>query len=533
MRNINTAKLKDALDKATIASRAKGEFLSNMSHEMRTPLNAIIGMMTIGKNSSELERKNYALGRIEEASSHLLRVINDILDMSKIEAKKFELSLARFNFEKVLQSVVNILNLRVEEKQQKFKVNIDRNIPEILIGDEQRLSQVITNLAGNAIKFTPDEGEIRIDTKCLEEKDGICTIQVSVSDTGIGISPKQQERLFQPFHQAESSTTRKYGGTGLGLIISKNIVEMMNGQIWVESELGKGSSFIFTIQVERGEEKETGLLSRGVNWENARILVVDDDMDTLDFFRENLKELGVAYDTARSAEEALSLVQCSAPHNIYFLDWKLPGMDGISLAAKLKAKESNPDNVSVVMFSAASWNSIEDEAKKAGVDKFLSKPLFPSTIRDTISDCLGVANKPSADPEPAVPVFSGRRILLAEDIDINREIVVALLEPTQLEIDSAENGAIAVEMFRKAPNKYDMILMDMQMPEMDGLTATRTIRALDIPEAKAIPIIAMTANVFHEDIDLCLEAGMNCHLGKPLNYSEVINKLQVYLREAA
>jgi len=391
-----------AKNKSEEESRHKSAFLANMSHEIRTPLNAIIGMTAIGKSATGIERKDYCFTKVGDASHHLLGVINDILDMSKIEASRFELSPEEFSFERLIQQVVNVINFRVEEKKQKLTIDIDKAIPDTLIADDQRLAQVITNLLGNAVKFTPEDGSITLGARFLGEENGVCTIQIAVTDTGIGISPEQQAKLFQSFQQAESSTTRKFGGTGLGLAISKSIVEMMGGKIWIQSETGKGSSFIFTIQAKRG-----------------------------------------------SGDKQASLVS-----------------------------DANQD-------------------EQAHTD---------------IND-----------------IFAGRRILLVEDVDINREIVLALLEPTLLEIDTAENGSVAVKKFAAAPEKYDMIFMDLQMPEMDGYEATRRIRALEVPAAKTIPIVAMTANVFREDVESCLEAGMNSHIGKPLNLNETLDKLRAYL----
>ncbi|MCL2480435.1 MAG: response regulator [Spirochaetaceae bacterium] len=528
MRDIYNKKLKEALHKATVASRAKSEFLSNMSHEIRTPLNAIVGMTTIGKSALDMERKDYALGRIGEASAHLLGVINDILDMSKIEANKFELTPVEFSFEKMVQRVVNVVYFRMEEKKQKFKVYIDRKIPDIMIGDEQRLAQVLTNLVGNAVKFTPENGSIHIGTFFLGEEEGLCSIKVEVADTGIGISPEQKERLFQPFQQAENNTSRKFGGTGLGLSISKRIVDKMGGTIWVESEIGKGSNFIFTIKLKCGNKKEHALHP---GLDNVRILAVGNDQDTLSFFSVIIQELGAFCDTAGSGEEAIGIVERNGIYDIYFIDWKLSGIDGIKLTGILKEKGRDPNNSFVIMFSdVVAWSLIEDDAKKAGVDKFLSKPLFPSAVKDAILSCLAVDDEKEKDvSQDAVPVFEGKCILLAEDMEINREIILTLLEPTQLEIDCAENGAIAVQMFQEDPKRYDVIFMDLQMPEMDGLTATQNIRAMDIPKAKSIPIIAMTANVFQEDIDKCLEVGMNDHIGKPLDYEKILEKLRYYL----
>ena len=539
--------LKEAFLKATDASRVKSEFLSNMSHEMRTPLNAIIGMTTIGKNTPNPERKDYALNKIVDASNHLLGVINDILDMSKIEANKFEFASEEFNFEMMLHKVVNFVNFRVEEKKQKFSVHIDPSIPKTLIGDDQRIAQVITNLLANAAKFTPENGSISLSTKLLEcenkegssaeerNTDSSYTIQISVADTGIGINPEQQERLFDSFTQAESNTTRKYGGTGLGLSISKNIVELMGGRIWVCSEPGKGSIFSFTIKAMSGREKKKNLLNPDINWSNVRVMAVDDDPDILEQFRDIMSGFGVSCDTAKDHKEAFALIERNGPYNIYFIDWKMSGMDGIELTRVLKSESHISGNAVAIMISAAEWREIEDEAEKVGVDKFLSKPLFPSTIMNTINELFGIQQQEEESAE-ITGIFEGRHILLAEDVEINREIVLELLAPTKLIIDCAENGAEAVRMYSETPEKYEMIFMDLHMPIMDGYEATRTIRAFEASRRKTsgkpfkqIPIVAMTANVFREDAEKCIKAGMNGHIGKPLDFNLVMNKLRNYL----
>ena len=398
--------LTEAKNEAYSSSLAKGAFLSNMSHEIRTPMNAIIGMAAVGKMSNEVEQAHRALDKIEGASAHLLGIINDILDMSKIESGKFDLSFVEFNFEKLLRGVADVISFRLEEKKQSFTIQMDESIPSSLIGDDQRLAQVITNLLGNAVKFTPNGGFVRLNASLLHLEDDTCTIQIEVVDSGIGISQEQQAGLFQSFQQVDTNTARLYGGTGLGLSISKRLVEMMGGNIWIESELGKGATFTFTAQMKRGDLKD--------NNRNGTFLDI----------------------TRKHGDE-----------------------DGTNMA----------------------------------VD------------------------------------YTGKCVLLAEDVDINREIVISLLEPTNLTIDCAENGVEAVSMFADSPERYDMIIMDIQMPEMDGHDATRHIRSFDNPKAKTIPIIAMTANVFREDIDKCLEAGMNDHIGKPLDINTLMDLINKYL----
>jgi CheY-like chemotaxis protein/two-component sensor histidine kinase len=491
-------------------------------------MNAIIGMTAIAKTSSDIERKDYCLGKIEDASTHLLGVINDILDMSKIEANKLDLSTENFNFEGMLRKVVNVINFRVEEKQQDLTVHIDRNIPRFLIGDDQRLAQVITNLLSNAVKFTPEQGVIRLDAQLLEEENGLCTLRIAVSDTGIGVSEEQQAHLFTSFRQADSSISRKFGGTGLGLAISKRIVELMGGRIWLESEPGKGSVFAFTVRAERGREEPDDAVLYGVKRKPARVLAVDDMPEIRAYFEEIARGFGIACDTAADGPEAIGMMEEKGPYDMYFVDLRMPGMSGMELSRRIKERGGDAP---VVLMSAADRSTIEEEAKDAGADRFLPKPLFPSAVADCISECFGAGNAAGLREvqNDAAGCFAERRILLAEDVEINREIVLALLAPTMLAIDCAENGAEALRMFGAAPDRYDMIFMDVQMPEMDGYEATRRIRALDAPRAKDIPIVAMTANVFREDVERCLAAGMNDHVGKPLDLNAVLKKLYKFL----
>jgi len=516
-------------EKSDTENKHKSVFLANMSHEIRTPMNAIIGMTTIGKSADDIDRKDYCFTKIQDASNHLLGVINDVLDMSKIEANKFELAPAEFEFEKMLRRIVNVVNFRIDEKHQKFSVHIDSAIPHMLIGDDQRIAQVITNLIGNAIKFTPENGSITLTTRLLEKAGDLCTIQFSVIDTGIGIKPEQQGNIFNSFEQAESSTTRKYGGTGLGLAISKSIVEMMGGKIWVQSEPDKGSTFAFTIKVKRSMEDNRRHLSPDVNLKNLRLLTVDDDPDILTYFLEITQGFGLMCDVAISGEKALELIDQNGNYHIYFIDWKMPVMDGIQLAREIKSRVT--ENCIVIMISALEWSVIANEAKAAGVDKFLSKPLFPSSIAEIINEYVGVDKQQSekSKTDEFAGIFNGKRVLLVEDVDINREIVQTLLEPTKLEVECAENGEEAVKMFTANPRKYDIIFMDIQMPVMDGYDATKRIREIEAETRSGrVPIIAMTANVFKEDIEKCLDAGMDRHLGKPLDFEEVIDRLKIF-----
>jgi len=535
LRSESLENLIEAREEALRSTKAKSDFLANMSHEIRTPLNAVIGMTSIGMNNASVERKDYCFNKIEEASKHLLGVINDILDMSKIEADKLELATLPFNFEKMLQHAVTVSTFRIDEKGQHLLVYIDEEIPGSLLGDDQRLTQVITNLLSNAVKFSPEGASINIDARLLMEENGYCTIRVEVKDTGIGITDEQKTRLFTSFQQADSSTSRNFGGTGLGLAISKRIVELMDGEIWVESETGKGSSFFFTARLKRVEDQEADLLDRrlgGVNFRNLRVLFVDDDDNIREYFEDIAKRLGFNCDIAASGAEALGMIRKNPPYDICFIDWKMPYMDGMELS--LEIRKGGEARSIIVMISAHEVAGIEDVAKSVGVDRFLSKPLFPSAISNIISESLGVKaaldTAEEEDENNETDDFSGRRILLAEDVDINREIVIALLEPLSLEIECAANGQEAVKMFSEAPTRYDLIFMDVQMPEMDGYEATRLIRASGLPQSREIPIIAMTANVFREDVEQCLAIGMNEHVGKPLNFADVLAILRKYLK---
>jgi PAS domain S-box-containing protein len=525
----------EALVQAESANKAKSEFLSRMSHEMRTPMNAIIGMTNIGRNSAEAERKDYCLDKIDEASKHLLGVINDVLDMSKIEAGKLEISYTEFDLERMLRRVSDVVGFRIDEKHIEYNVRIEDRVPASIVSDDQRLAQVITNFLSNAVKFTPEKGAISLSVRLADEdKDGNCRLEFTVTDNGIGISEENQTKLFRSFEQADGGISRKYGGTGLGLAISKSIIELLGGEVRVESEEGKGSSFIFSIAVKRGTQTARRLYMPGSLKATFRVLAVDDSRDVLEYFQNLMGRLGICCELAENGEEACRLIETGEEgrYAIIFVDWRMPGMNGVELARIIKRRAGRKPVV--IMISASEWSEIEETAKDAGVDGFLPKPLFPSSVVDCISEYAGVgeytAESPAASADAGEEsMFADCRILVAEDIEINREIVIALLEGTGISIDTVENGVLAVEAFAKDPSRYDLIFMDIHMPEMDGFQAARAIRALDVPQAKDIPIVAMTANVFREDIERCLAAGMNAHIGKPLDINDLLDKLHTYL----
>ncbi|MDR0615815.1 MAG: response regulator, partial [Synergistaceae bacterium] len=399
----------------------------------------------------------------------------------------------------------------------------------LLYGDDQRIAQVVTNLLVNAVKFTPEGGSIRLEVRLEDEDEGVCTVMVEVIDSGVGMTEEQQSRLFMPFEQADSGISRKYGGTGLGLAISKRIVEMAGGRIWAVSAPGEGSTFGFTVKLGRVSDDGESSLPLGVNIQNLRILLVEDAEEVRDYFKWVVGASGITCDIASDASEARGVIEKSGPYDMYFVDWQMPGINGMDLTRWIKARDG--DNAIVVMISSPDCGMDGAEARDAGVNRFLSKPLFPSDIFDCINECLGDSTiKPSGGlPLGEADRFDGSRVLLAEDVEINREIVQALLEPSGIEFEFAINGAEAVRMFGESPGRYDLILMDVQMPEMDGYEATKRIRGLNTEESRRVPIIAITANVFREDVEKCLDAGMDGHIGKPLDFEEVLSTLRKYL----
>jgi len=498
-------------------------------------MNAIIGMTKIAETTDDVEKLKYCLATIGTSSTHLLGIINDVLDMSKIEAGKFELESAPFNVEKMLMKVCNLVADKTEANHQRLAVDLDNNICLNYIGDELRLSQVLTNLLSNAVKFTPEHGAITLSVNETSKVGDISILRFSIKDTGIGLTEEQISRLYTSFEQADGSISRRFGGTGLGLAISKNIVEKMNGKIWTVSEYGNGSEFIFEVELLRSSHQDKVIFD-GIRPEDINLLLVEGDAEIRKHFKSITDKFGIHTDEADNSQAAIALTEASyekcKPYDIIFLDYHMPGMDGLEIAKTLTDRIDK--NTAIIITSFLEWGRIESNAAAIGVNRYITKPLFPSSILDTINEVVGNTLKNlniKADVPKALPDFSDMKILLAEDIDINQEIFIALLEGTKLQIDAASNGVQTVAKFRENPDKYDMIIMDIQMPEMDGYEATRIIRSMDFARAKEIPIIAMTANAFKEDVERCLACGMNDHLAKPIDEKMVIEKMELYRRK--
>ena len=518
--------LQERIVAAEEASKAKVAFLSNMSHEMRTPLNAVMGMTAIGNSASTVEKKDYAFKKIGDAASHLLGVVNDILDMSMLDEKKLTLLPQEFNFENMVRQVVEGIRFRVDEKQHCFNITIG-NVPNMLVGDDKRIAQVLSNLLSNAVKFTPEKGSIGMTVSLQEETDGICTICCVITDTGIGIGKDQQARLFQAFQQADNSLSRSHGGAGLGLAIAKRIVEMMQGRIWLESELGKGSTFGFTMRLARGFCAEQAM-PLGDDWGSLRLLCVDGKVEFVATIAAIAADLGIQCHTASTAGDALALLDQNAHYDIIFISRNVPGMPCLDLAGEVK--KQNPESCVILVASAAEWDAFAQQAMEAGATGAIAKPVLRSDLVACIQEYMGqkIQQEQAKEKEKSI-AHPGKRVLIADDVSLNREICMAILEPMRLEIDCAENGIQAVRLFSENQALYDLILMDLQMPMMDGLEAARTIRAIGTHEALTVPIIAVTANSFRDDVEKCLASGMNDHIPKPLDADVVYGKVAQYL----
>ncbi len=534
-RETHNRQLAEALQTAQIANNSKTTFLSNMSHDIRTPMNAILGFATLlARDAENPEKVREYTRKIAFSGRHLLSLINDVLDVSKIESGKVVLTIGEFSLSNMISSVDAIIRPAAKAKRQMFHVSVTGIKHENLVGDETRINQILINLLSNAVKYTQEGGDIWFRIIGLEQRSSqLEHIRIEVEDNGFGMTPEYLEVIFDAFTRAENSTTNKVQGTGLGMAITKNIVELMGGTIEVSSKVGKGT--IFTVELElRIPEKQID----GNFWkENGifHILAVDDDTDACENIRFLLESSGVRTDAAFDGEKAVDLVKKAAEsgddYQVVLLDWNMPGLSGVKAAEQIRA--AVPKDICILLLTANDWDTIEEEAVHAGIDGFLAKPFFVTAFKTKLLEIYEEENKPDKKFVTSIEKadFSGLHFLVAEDNDINAEILMELLGAEGADCEIAENGKLALERFcESAVGEFDAILMDVQMPVMNGYEATKAIRALEREDAVTIPIIAMTANAFAEDVKDALNSGMNAHVAKPVEMDIVREKLGHYLK---
>ncbi|SEQ95945.1 His Kinase A (phospho-acceptor) domain-containing protein [Lachnospiraceae bacterium NE2001] len=506
---------------AKSANKAKTDFLSTMSHDIRTPMNAIIGLTTIAeKNLGDEESTRENLRKISLASNHLLTLINDILDISKVESGKLKLNPLTFSLVETVENLVNISQPMIKEKNIEFKFHINRMEKEYLYADQLRMNQIYINILSNAIKYTEPGGSVSVSLS--EEKSevpGCVRLTYAVADTGIGMSPEYMETMYQPFSRQTDSRVSSIQGTGLGLAITKQMVELMGGSIDCQSEQGKGTTFTVVLDIHEADKQREEMELKDV-----KVLIVDDDEIMLQTLVDELDSLGASAEQAHTGKEAIEMLSGKNDYSVVIIDWKMPDMDGVETIHRIREDVSS--DIPILLISAYDWSDIEDVAKEAGANGFVSKPIFRSTLYNKINELIGEETK-SVEPEDDYSDLNGLHILIAEDIDINWEIISNMLSMFGIACDRAENGRICVDkMSEAAEGSYALIFMDIQMPEMNGLDATRAIRKLENPWANSIPIVAMTADAFSENVTECMNAGMNGHIAKPIDIKLVIKEIR-------
>ena len=518
-------RLRITAQKAEAANKAKTDFLSTMSHDIRTPMNAIIGLTTLAqKNPGDVEATRESLRKISLASNHLLTLINDILDISKVESGKLKLSPLTFSIVETVENLVNISQPMIKEKNIEFNFHINQMEKEYLFTDQLRLNQIYINILSNAIKYTEPGGSVSVELREEKsEKSGCVKLTYVVADTGIGMSPEFMENMYKPFSRQVDSRVNSIQGTGLGLAITKQMVELMGGTIDCQSEQGKGTTFTVELDIPIADRQREDMQLDPID-----ILIVDDDEITLQTTADTLKSLGASVEQAGSGAEAFEMIEqrhlSDRDYNVIIIDWKMPETDGLETVNRIRSKTDT--KTPILLISAYDWSDVEDKAKKAGVNGFVNKPLFRSTLYDKINSLIGKESG-SVEPEDDYSDLHGLNILVAEDNDINWEIISAMLSMFGITSERAENGRICVEKMSEAKEgSYTLIFMDVQMPEMNGLDATRMIRKLENTWASSIPIVAMTADAFSENITECLDAGMNGHIAKPIDVKLVIREIR-------